>query len=98
MTEGCNSLATAKSARTSFSPSPTCDDDDREVQRNNNVNQFNVALRPSPEKKNWKMCFLTYLEVKVAALMLKNVAFDSAATALALKEEVKAVIRLKTLK
>lgn len=27
---------------------------------------------------------LTYLEVKLAALMLKNVAFDSAATALAL--------------
>lgn len=27
--------------------------------------------------------FLTYLEVKLAALMLKNVALDSAATALA---------------
>lgn len=26
MTEGCNSLATANNARTSFSPSPTCDD------------------------------------------------------------------------
>lgn len=25
MIDGCNSLATAKSARTSFSPSPTCE-------------------------------------------------------------------------
>lgn len=45
-----------------------------------------------------KKFFLTYLEVKLAALMLKNVAFDSAATALALREEVKAVMALMTLK
>lgn len=45
-----------------------------------------------------KKFFLTYLEVKLAALMLKNVAFDSAATALALREEVKAVMTLMTLK
>lgn len=31
---------------------------------------------------------LTYLEVKLAALMLKNVAFDSAATALALEKKL----------
>lgn len=45
-----------------------------------------------------KRFFLTYLEVKLAALMLKNVAFDSAATALALREEVKAVMTLMTMK
>ena len=38
--------------------------------------------------------FLTYLEVKLAALMLKNVALDSAATALAWGKEAEAVIQL----
>lgn len=33
MIDGCNSLATAKSARTSFSPSPTCEGADRKGQR-----------------------------------------------------------------
>lgn len=70
MIDGCNSLATAKSARTSFSPSPTCEGADRKGQRS--------APKPWTQK-----CALTYLEVKLAALMLKKVAFDSAATALA---------------
>lgn len=42
--------------------------------------------------KKQKKLILTYLEVKLAALMLKNVAFDSAATALAFGREVEAVI------
>ena len=33
------------------------------------------------------ICTLTHLEVSVAALILKNVAFDSLATAFALKKE-----------
>lgn len=80
MTEGCNSLATAKSALTSFSPSPTCDEKTGKIkQRNDRVDMISTA--------EGKM--LTYLEVKLAALMLKKVALDSAATALALCRERK---------
>lgn len=42
-----------------------------------------VMRSTGPEHRGIKYV-LTYLEVKLAALMLKNVAFDSAATALAL--------------
>lgn len=86
MTEGCNSLATANSARTSFSPSPTCD--------GNNMTRLKKTSAGGERSLKVLDAVLTYLEVKLAALMLKNVAFDSAATALAWQEEIKAVIQL----
>lgn len=68
------------------------------VKRRKITLNLQYCLELLQKNNSTKRFFLTYLEVKLAALMLKNVAFDSAATALALREEIKAVMTLMAIR
>jgi hypothetical protein len=77
MIAGCMYAATANNARTSFSPSP-----------NFNAHTHSKFTK-SPNCGCISNSTLTYLDVRLAALMLKNLQFASFATALALFCQVK---------